>query len=76
MIPIYKGRGEKAISTKISLVSRKSRYHILKQLDEKGYEVRTPYVILIIWDDLFRRDASGVPMQNVGSGVNFWIYNP
>lgn len=49
MIPIYKGRGEKAISTKISLVSRKSRYHILKQLDEKGYEVRTPYVILIIY---------------------------
>ena len=34
------------------------------------------YVILIMWDDLFRRDASGVPMQNVGSGVNFWIYNP
>lgn len=48
MIPIYKGRGE-AISTEISLVSRKSHYHILKQLDEKGYEIRTPHVILIIY---------------------------
>lgn len=34
------------------------------------------YVILIMWDDLFRRNSNGVPMQKVGSGVNFWIYNP
>lgn len=34
------------------------------------------YVILIMWDDLFRRDFSGAPMQKMGSGVNFWIYNP
>lgn len=34
--------GGEAISTEVSLVSRKSYYHILKQLDEKGYEIRTP----------------------------------